>query len=165
MIVFEKTIWQLRLRWKFIVRLLGAAFCEREALRYVESVFNVWHIFLNICFPPKTNADFAPKPVPVPSPSWCQNLANIQQSRSWNFWLLNQYHLALVCLQPRSRDSTVEIRVKPSLCSPHQAVCYSWELHPPRGKGTMLFSQRLHKLPILALWVWPAQRRMPFFSF
>lgn len=45
---------------------------------------------------------------PCPSPSWFYNLANSQRSKCWNFWLLNQYYLAVVCLHPRSRTVRLE---------------------------------------------------------
>lgn len=140
---------KIRVYYKVISRCI---FGESKTLRYVELVFNVWHVFFNVCLPPKINSGMAPKPVPAPSLSWCQNLTDTQKSRRWIVWLLNKYHLPLVCLYPVSRDCTIEEqrygidkRMKPSLCSPDQAVCQSLELQPPRGQGVILFAHALHK--------------------
>lgn len=77
---------------------------------------------------------------------------------SCDFWLLNQNHLALVCLHPKSQDCTVgelhrgmEPRLKSNLfspCPPYQTTYHGLKLHPPRGKGAIFFAQRWDKLSV-----------------
>lgn len=127
-------------------------------------------VYFKLCLlPPETVS--APKPVPDPSPSWWENLANAKQSMSCNFWLLNQvpfgsalsvYIPSPVFVQFGELHQGIETRMKSSLCIPHQAVYYPLELHPCRYKSAIWFGQKLPELPILhPYWDRPAQRKVP----